>query len=271
MGQLREQLAAEREEKGRQDTRERKARMAELAALLQAANRVMLTGGQNLSTEQNSSRPSSPEVSLEDRGEEPGDHWQLDLEGIELVEWNNNLSRRLLQYSRLLKEDKTNRLEDVDEDDEEVKLCLSSLCSRLEEIQSHKDRDREQQQLAGDSMREGEIPGPVPVPAPAPAPVPVPAPAPASAMFPKTQATQTDPLYMVEEKMDEKRSSGRVWTWFRGLVGWILVVVIMLSLLTELEYEGRLYRPITYYPLRCLSWLPVPPPAIRLRREVVVW
>ena len=39
-------------------------------------------------------------------------HWQLDLEGIELIEWNNTLSMRLLQYSRLLREDRTNRWED---------------------------------------------------------------------------------------------------------------------------------------------------------------
>ena len=57
---------------------------------IQAANRALLTAGQNLSTEQ--SRPSSPEISLEDR-EDLMNNWQLDLDGIELIEWNNNLSR----------------------------------------------------------------------------------------------------------------------------------------------------------------------------------
>ena len=88
--------------------------------------------------------------------------------------------------------------------------------------------------MAGDCVKEMEAP-----------------PALAPAKFPKTQATQTDQPDLQEKiEVEEKKNSGRVWSWFRGLVGWILVLVIMVSLVAEVEYEGRLYRPITYYPLR---------------------
>ena len=110
--------------------------------------------------------------------------------------------------------------------------------------------------LAGDSIRETETPVPLPAPVP---------------RFPKTQATQTElpqPEDQTKETEQEeeqqlkkedavagverRRSSGGrgVWTWFRRLVGSILVLLLMFTLLGGLEYEGRIYGPMTYYPLR---------------------
>ena len=116
--------------------------------------------------------------------------------------------------------------------------------------------------LAGDSIRETETPVPLPAPVP---------------RFPKTQATQTElpqPEDQTKETEQEeeqqlkkedavagverRRSSGGrgVWTWFRRLVGSILVLLLMFTLLGGLEYEGRIYGPMTYYPLRYSTWYP---------------
>jgi hypothetical protein len=113
--------------------------------------------------------------------------------------------------------------------------------------------------LAGDSIRETAETPVVPVVQAVPPPPSVLL----LPRFPKTQATQTDFTLLEEDqekeeeqeevgkKEEEKsRSKGRVWSWFRGLVGFILILLLTLSLLAEVEYEGRLYRPITYYPLR---------------------
>jgi hypothetical protein len=43
---------------------------------------------------------------------------------------------------------------------------------------------------------------------------------------------------------------GGVWSWFRALVGSILVLLLLTLLLGGVEYEGRLYRPLPYHPLR---------------------
>jgi len=83
--------------------------------------------------------------------------------------------------------------------------------------------------LAGDSVREE-----TPVPPP---------------RFPKTQACQTDFPPLPEEK-ERPEGRGGVWSWLRALVGSILVLLLLTLLLGGVEYEGRLYGPLPYHPLR---------------------
>ena len=140
-------------------------RVTEMACLLQAANRALLaTGGQPASSRENS-RPSSPGGGAvnELTGEEDAlGEWQLDLEGIELIEWNNNLSRKLVQYSKQLRDD-LSRVEggrDLSMDgrrayslleggkglsrfqDKHNSLLLSSLFSRLDELNAETEKSR---------------------------------------------------------------------------------------------------------------------------------
>jgi hypothetical protein len=76
--------------------------------------------------------------------------------------------------------------------------------------------------------------------------------------FPKTQACQTDfpPLHPqrpeaeVKEEAAAVEGRGGVWSWFRALVGSILVLLLLTLLLGGVEYEGRLYGPLPYHPLR---------------------
>jgi hypothetical protein len=96
--------------------------------------------------------------------------------------------------------------------------------------------------LAGDSVREE-----TPVPPP---------------KFPKTQACQTDfpPIsYAEQQELEEKEKlpgaevvegRGSVWSWFRALVGSILVLLLLFMLLPGVEYRGRVYTPFPYSPLR---------------------
>ncbi len=91
--------------------------------------------------------------------------------------------------------------------------------------------------LAGDSVREE-----TPVP---------------PTRFPKTQACQTDfpplPHQLPEAEAEVKEAvegRGRVWSWFRALVGSILVLLLLTLLLGGVEYEGHLYGPLPYHPLR---------------------
>ena len=78
--------------------------------LLQVANRALLAAGHNVTNSRDSTRPTTPggtmdgtstaETSLDD---DALCDWQLDFEGLELYESNNQLSRKLIKYSRQLK------------------------------------------------------------------------------------------------------------------------------------------------------------------------
>ena len=75
--------------------------------------------------------------------------------------------------------------------------------------------------------------------------------------FPKTQACQTDFTLLnnqslVEEEEGGEEGRGRVWSWLLALVGSILVL-LMLVLVVGVEYEGRLFRLLPYYPLRWVN------------------
>ena len=111
-------------------------RVTEMANLLQAANRALLAAGQSMSREP--SRPTTPEHTSID--EDPLGGWHLDLEGIELVECNNNLSKMLLQYSRQLRQDLSRA--EAGAVTEKRRLWLSSLYTRLEDLQQETEKSR---------------------------------------------------------------------------------------------------------------------------------
>ena len=111
-------------------------RVTEMANLLQAANRALLAAGQSMSREP--SRPTTPDQTSID--EDPLGGWQLDLEGIELIECNNNLSKMLLQYSKQLRQDLSRA--EAGANTEKRKLWLSSLYTRLEDLQEETEKSR---------------------------------------------------------------------------------------------------------------------------------
>ena len=83
--------------------------------------------------------------------------------------------------------------------------------------------------------------------------------------FPKTQGCQTDetdlprpeiptPAIAAADKTASgattaAEASGGLWSWLRNLVG-LLVLVTLFTFVCGCEYEGRVYYPITYSPLR---------------------
>ena len=81
--------------------------------------------------------------------------------------------------------------------------------------------------------------------------------------FPKTQSCQTEPFHLeevepvegveakeVEEKVENK-SKGAL-GWFSYLVGFLtlLTLLLLFTFMCGVEYEGRVYYPITYSPFR---------------------
>ena len=57
---------------------------------------------------------------------------------------------------------------------------------------------------------------------------------------------------MKTDEANETRGGG-VLTWLRNLVGVTLLVVLIFTACGGLEFDGRIYYPITYRPLRCVQ------------------
>ena len=149
-----EREAAARERERTSDLEMVEGRVTDMACLLQAANRALLAAGHSVSRDV--SRSGSPLVTATAEATVEEDllvDWQLDLEGIELLEWNNNLSRKLFHYSKQLREEvskvESSRLEQRAEDGKPGKvvegkqrLWLSSLFNRLEELHLETEKSR---------------------------------------------------------------------------------------------------------------------------------
>ena len=140
----REELNRERElvakEKERlTDVETMEDRVTEMACLLKAANRALIATGQSATSRENS-RPSSPQELTGGGEDDELGEWQLDLEGLELIEWNNNLSRKLVQYSKQLKDD-LSRMEGGMEG-KRGNSWMTSVMSRLEELNTEPDKSR---------------------------------------------------------------------------------------------------------------------------------
>ena len=77
-----------------------------LATLLQAANEVLEAASQPVSRTGSPSPDGTQDVEPEDIL----NHWQHDYDGLELIEWNNNFSKKLLHYKSLLSRPEYSRL-----------------------------------------------------------------------------------------------------------------------------------------------------------------
>ena len=55
-----------------------------------------------------------------------------------------------------------------------------------------------------------------------------------------------------DQAIGARGGSGGVFTWLRNLVGVTLLVVLIFTACGGLEFDGRIYYPITYRPLRCV-------------------
>jgi hypothetical protein len=108
-----------------------------------------------------------------------------------------------------------------------------------------------------------------------------------TSLFPKTQACQTSMLHHIQDataeindvqdsKKDNKDTGtsdngGGVLTWMRNLVGVTLLVVLIFTACGGLEYDGRIYYPITYMPFRFLDWVPTPRVTMQYVRHPLIW
>jgi len=286
------------------------SRLTEMAQLLNTANKALLAttnqgdheGGGGTKT------PVSNEVSYD---EDLLTHWNLDLDGLELVEWNNNLSRKLMQYTKHIREEKRAGTPSS-------KLWLSLLHSKLDELHTETEKSRELLLFAGESIREDVYHLPQSSLADQSRPRPtitindeadgvrrslqitevesrgvqtcppdvrsvqtemVGLSAPT---FPKTQSCQTSLMEDKKEvttqneddmKTDEANETrgGGVLTWLRNLVGVTLLVVLIFTACGGLEFDGRIYYPITYRPLRFLDWVPTPRVSLQYVRHPLIW
>jgi len=227
--------------------------------------------------------------------------WQHDYDGLELIEWNNNLSKKLVQYcnnaSRLLLGGSV--AEDFSllptEFNSDVSCSLSNsrmvkpaginasrtiksapLFSRLAQLHHEASRSRDLLLMASESMREDmsireettSTHNLVPL------------------KFPKTVGCQTE--HIVEEAVEAKEDNKEVdgedkvveklegtwWPCFLSrLVCFLLLVLVYFTFFCGIEIEGVEYYPFTWYPLRRLVWLPEPLVTIRYQKTAVplVW
>jgi len=303
-----------------QDLQEVEARVKEMAELLQIANKALLAAGLTVSRE--NSRPGTPNQAHRSRSPNtthsrcgrplsPGtgdismdmddndllNDWQHDYDGLELIEWNNNLSKKLVQYcnnaSRLLLGEEFSLLPAEFNSDVSCSLSNSRLVkpaginasrtiksaplfSRLAELQHEASRSRDLLLMASESMREDmsireettNTQNLVPL------------------KFPKTVGCQTE--HIVEEAVEAKEDNKEVdgedkvvekleGTWWpcllSRLVCFLLLVLVYFTFFCGIEIEGVEYYPFTWYPLRRLVWLPEPLVTIRYQKTAVplVW
>jgi len=125
------------------------SRLTEMAQLLNTANKALLatTNSNQWDQDQGGRKtPGSAEQSY-DVDEDLLSNWNLDLDGLELVEWNNNLSRKLLLCTKQIREDKRSGTAGS-------KLWLSILHSRLDELHQETEKSRDLLLFAGESIRE---------------------------------------------------------------------------------------------------------------------
>jgi len=251
------------------------SRLTEMAELLNNANRALLatTNQAGISMEGQQGTVTPPVFSNDHSYDEDLlTNWNLDLDGIELVEWNNNLSRKLIQYTKQIRED-------FRAGTSMSKLWLSSLHTRLEELHTETEKSRDLLLLAGESIRDGDVhsvgggqnlghdrqnlvtnrqpqaPRIVELETQAVQTSSIELLNPPA--FPKTQGCQTsdtsneDSLNTADQ--NNNYGGGGVMSWLSKLVGVTLLVLVIFTMCGGIEYEGGVFYPITYSPLR---WVP---------------
>ena len=250
------------------------SRVEAMASLLQTTNSALLAATEGAET--------PPDCSLEPESDLSS--WQLDLEGIQLVDWNSQLGKRLAHYTRCGKKNSLAELScrspmaiatsllkppystELTRSPAPNGLLWQSLYKRLEDLQSATEVSRDLLTMAGDSMREQSVNQ--------------------SIMFPKTvscqtststhskasqadkpdtasQSAQTDQsLGMVHNSpssclvencfcsSSQTRATASMGYRLLRTAGSLLLFVLAFTFLCGLEIEQDLYYPITWYPLR---------------------
>jgi len=298
-----------------QDLQEVEAKVKEMAGLLQVANQALLVAGQSISRE--NSRSGTPNIRINSRAISPQpdgssmdldidsdllNDWQHDYDGLELIEWNNNLSKKLMQYanaSRLLLGKSqaqefsllgksglgidlnsylsspllsSGMVKPTDMDTSKT-FKSSLLLTKLSELHQEAQRSRDLLMMASESMREDvSMREEMSMREEANATQNHVAPS-----YPKTVACQTVEVVeeMQEEAVEDDETVEEAW-WPRFLTRLVCAILLGLVYFTfccGIEIEGVEYYPCTWYPLRRLFWLPDPLVTIRYRRLTVplVW
>merc|ERR1719206_595728 len=266
-----------------------------VTSVLKSANSALLGVNQE-------SSETVPDSSLET--ETDFSNWQLDLEGIQLLEYNTQLSKKLIHYTKI---GKKNIMTEISTEMSPFPTEISkspvpggklwkSLHKRLEELKKESEVSRDLLTLAEDSMREQSINQSV------------------SLLYPKTVSCQTDrasylsrasqtilpPTSTVsvcqysqtEETLttspttptcqgencfcsssQARSSSSRWWNMFK-VAGSMVFYLLLFTFFGGLELDSSLYYPVTWYPLRWAvgDWLP--PPRITMSYQTVssgVW
>jgi len=255
-----------------------------VASLLQTANSALLAVTEDSSV-------VVPDCSVE--AETDLSNWQLDLEGIQLVEWNTQLSRKLIHYTKCGKKNPLAELSSNLKSPFPTELSKSpvpgtrlwqSLYNRLEELQKASEISRDLLMMAGDSIREKSINQST------------------SIMFPKTVSCQTDTLVQQSKicqtspintsktvsqycqtevalappssthlattcqvencfcSNSQARSSSSRWRSAMSVIGSMVLLLLLFTFLCGLEIDHSVYYPITWHPLRMAlgDWLPHP-------------
>eukprot|EP00092_Neocalanus_flemingeri_P040846 GFUD01044466.1.p1 GENE.GFUD01044466.1~~GFUD01044466.1.p1 ORF type:complete len:1000 (+),score=364.95 GFUD01044466.1:67-3066(+) len=254
-------------------------RLDAVASLLQTANSALLAVTEDSSV--------VPECSLET--ETDLSSWQLDLEGIQLVEWNTQLSRKLVHYTKCGKKNVLSEISanlkspfptELSKSPVPNSMLWQSLYNRLEDLQKASEVSRDLLMLAGDSMREQSINQST------------------SIMYPKTVSCQTEsvvcqtkisqtspttPKSVCQSSQTDQqspptthtntcqvencfcpssqaRSTSTRWRRVFNAVGSMVILLLMFTMLCGLEIDHDLYYPVTWYPLRSAlgDWLPSP-------------
>eukprot|EP00092_Neocalanus_flemingeri_P001194 GFUD01001272.1.p1 GENE.GFUD01001272.1~~GFUD01001272.1.p1 ORF type:complete len:986 (+),score=248.57 GFUD01001272.1:48-3005(+) len=269
-----------------------------LASLLQSANSVLLATTEGTET--------PPDCSL-DQGTNLS-NWQLDLEGIQLVDWNSQLGRRLAHYSRCGKrnslaelscrslapigEVKSPLLESghqVMSSAEQAKspapsdMPWQSLYRRLEDLQLVSEVSKDLLLMAGDSLREQSFNQDQ-----------------SNLVFLKTvscqtslpprqdepqtatKSAQTDLLTTSHDfafstcpvencfcSSSQNRHNTSWWSKLWRSAGSLVLVLVAFTFLCGIEIDQALYYPVTWYPLRDVMGDWLPTPRVLLSYQTV--
>ena len=245
-----------------------------MASMLQTTNSALLGGAEAGTTPPDCSAEADTDLSS----------WQLDLEGIQLVDSNSQLGKRLALYTRCGRKNTlaevscrspiaiTSRmgkssLAEQRQTTTPKSLLWQSLWNRLEDLQYATEVSRDLLVMAGDSIREQSLNQ-------------------SSIMFPKTVSCQTSPKYFknkdssfVQEKLETSnqavqtssnldplhtspsttcklgkcfcsKSQERSSSVIHSVVVKAILLIFIFTFFCGFEIEHTKYYPVTWYPLR---------------------
>jgi len=222
-------------------------------------------------------------------------NWQLDLEGIQLVEYSTQMSKKLIQYTKIGKKNMLTELsanikspfpKELSKSPVPTAKMWQSIYKRLEELHKESEVSRDLLMMAEDSMREQSMNQS------------------RNLVFPKTIACQTEPVSfksqpsqtsslpkiacVATEKADsvnenvpcptedcfckasESRRGSSQWRGIFKVFGSVVFLLFIFTFFGGLEIDHSVYYPVTWYPLRSVAgdWLPHPTVAMSFKTVV---